>query len=130
MLRHRWAVLGVVAALSALAVLAIVERLELDTSVEAFTANDSPAQQVLEEFRDTFGRDELILVLVEGEVFTLPFLEELRALHNELAALDIPIPSLGARGAEREVKRHHEGIAAKLAHPEGEVAPDEEVLPE
>jgi uncharacterized protein len=72
-------------------------KLKIDTTIESLTSSDSPAFLALERLRDDFGRDDLFFVLAEGPVFSLPFLERLKALHEELEALDIPIASLGQR---------------------------------
>jgi predicted RND superfamily exporter protein len=75
--------------------------LRSDNSLESFTANND-AQATLEEFRDEFGRDDLFLVLVEGDVFTKAYVDKLAALHHELAAVDIDIASLGHRRVSRQ----------------------------
>ena len=49
---------------------------------------------MLTEYRDEFGRDGLYVVVVEGDVFSVPFLENLSALHQEVQALDLDLPSL------------------------------------
>lgn len=71
--------------------------LRSDTSIEAFLASKSTAFHVLEELRDDFGVDGLMLVIVEGDVFSEPFLRELQALHTEIEGIDIDVPSLGQR---------------------------------
>ncbi|MEY3014957.1 MAG: hypothetical protein RIT45_3692 [Pseudomonadota bacterium] len=76
-------------------------RLQMDNSVEAFTSSASDAREILERFRDDFGRDDFFLVMVEGDVFSRPYLERLRALHDELAQLDMEIPTLGQRKPRR-----------------------------
>ena len=87
MVRHRLLVSVLVLASTAAMAWPIFDRLEVDTSVEAFVATDSESQRVLEEFRTEFGRDDAFLVLVRGDVFTLPFLDRLRALHQELVVV-------------------------------------------
>jgi len=77
----------------------------IDTSVEAFSNPDDPAQLALERYRDQFGRDDHFMVMVEGEVFSVPFLKRLEALHKELAGLNIEVKSLGERKTDRLKKR-------------------------
>lgn len=72
-------------------------KLQLDTSVEAFTSGRSTNREVLERFRDLFGRDDLFVVMAQGDVFSNDYLQRLRALHDELAGLDLEVPSLGQR---------------------------------
>ena len=46
-----------------------------------------PLRAAYEDFRDRYGRDQAILIAIEGDdVFDLAFLEKLRALHEELEA--------------------------------------------
>ena len=78
---------------------AAATRLQIDSSVEAFTNSSSGEREVLERFRDEFGRDDFYLVMVQGDVFSLPYLERLRKLHDELAKLDMVVPSFGQRKA-------------------------------
>jgi predicted RND superfamily exporter protein len=87
--------------LTAFSVHQAATRLRVDTSVEAFLAGDSEAFRALDDLRDDFGRDEIFLVLVEGDVFTLPFLERLKKLHDEIAAIDMELESLGQRDVDR-----------------------------
>lgn len=61
-------------------------RLEIDTSTEGFLHEDDPALLTYNDFREVFGRDELIIVtLGPTEVFELGFLQRLRSLHDELS---------------------------------------------
>ena len=76
--------------------------LMINTSVEAFSdPKDKPAL-VLERYRDLFGRDDFFMVLIEGDVFSLPYLNRLNALHRELEKLNLNIDSLGERRGDRE----------------------------
>lgn len=80
----------------------VVTRITVDTSVESFAASDSPATAVLEEYRDTFGRDDLFVVLVTGDVFSVDYLKRLKALHGALVKLDVPVDTLGQRRNMRD----------------------------
>ncbi len=120
--RFRVWVILISLALTAGSLWSIATRLTVDTSVESFAANHSESQQVLEEYRDEFGRDDMFMVLVEGDVFTMPYLERLRALHDELAKLDVEVETLGERRADRDRKRHREPNVP--AHPKAKPAVD------
>ncbi len=56
-----------------------------DMSTEGFLHEDDPSIVRYNEFRDQFGRDEMIVLMIETEnVFELGFLEKLKAFHEEL----------------------------------------------
>ena len=60
-------------------------KLDMDTSTEGFLHDDDPAIIAYNEFRDQFGRDELVVVAVNPpDVFDLDFLKKLKRLHNDL----------------------------------------------
>ena len=109
-LRFRWLWLLLIATVTAGAVYSIKTQLMVDNSVEAFGSSKDQSMDVLEEFRDVFGRDEMFVVLVEGPVFTAEFLEKLEKLHMELEAMDIEIPSLGERKRDRDAARDQLGF--------------------
>ena len=102
---HRWTVLLLIGAVTAGAIYQIRTKLYVDNSPEAFMDSGGEAARVLEDFRDVFGRDDVFLVLVEGDVFSLPFLTKLKALHTELESIDIKVASLGERKASRDARR-------------------------
>ena len=59
--------------------------LALDTSTEGFLREDDPIRVDYEAFRHQFGRDDAVLIAIEGErVFDPDFLVRLRALHEEI----------------------------------------------
>ncbi|MCB9797066.1 MAG: MMPL family transporter [Alphaproteobacteria bacterium] len=89
-LRARWVLLLLILALSALAVTQVRQGLRVETSPEYFASGDAALQEGLESLRQDFGRDDLYLVLVEGEVFTPEFIRRLRALHEAIEALELP----------------------------------------
>ncbi len=65
--------------------LAHVPQIKMDTSTEGFMHPDDPVLLQYNEFRAQFGRDERIVVAIKSDkVFTLPFLEKLKNLHEEL----------------------------------------------
>ncbi len=92
-LRARWLLLAACVALSALCAWQVTTRLHMDNSIEAFMVGDSPERVTLDDFRDIFGRDDFFLVLIEGDVFSRPFVERLEKLHDVLAVLDVPLES-------------------------------------
>ena len=57
----------------------------IDVSPEALMRPNDPARLVYNEFRDQFGRPELIIVAVESpEIFSETFLARLKSLHTDL----------------------------------------------
>ncbi len=71
--------------LALLALAANLPEVELDVSTEAFLKEDDPIRLGYDAFRELFGRDERVIIAVEGEdVFEPRFLERLRALHRDL----------------------------------------------
>ena len=63
--------------------------LKVDNRPEVFAAKDTASVLALEEVREEFGRDDLFVVLIEGDVFSRSFLERLKALEDSIAAMDI-----------------------------------------
>lgn len=64
-----------------------LRHLEIDTSNESFLHESDPILIEYNDFRNQFGRDEVALITMKSKngVFTLQFLEKLKALHEELA---------------------------------------------
>lgn len=83
-IRYRWiAMLSILAATAFLAMR--IPLMQIETSSEDYLFDDDPAKIAYNEFRDQFGRDQLILVVVEPPaVFDFEFLEWLRVLHRDL----------------------------------------------
>lgn len=60
-------------------------KISLDTSTEGLLHPDDPALVAYNEFRDNFGRDEMIIIAFRpANVFDLEFLNTLKAIHYEL----------------------------------------------
>lgn len=116
-LRFRWPLLLLTLASVVGSGVLVLKRMRVDTSIEAFSSTASESQRILEEFRDEFGRDEAFMVMIEGDVFSLDYLTRLKALHDELAVLDMEIPSLGERKEDRDRKRHGLAPVEKPAKP-------------
>lgn len=92
-LRYRWWLIAFIVAITGWMVQQINTRLTIDTSIDVFIPKHAPANQALQTYRQSFGRDTSWVIMAEGDVFTMPFLEKLRALHADLAALDLPHPA-------------------------------------
>ncbi|MEE2755034.1 MAG: efflux RND transporter permease subunit [Myxococcota bacterium] len=96
MIRFRYAVIMATAALVCVAGYFAATQTRLDTSVEAFAHAESETQFVLNEYRKTFGDDAIFLVLIKGDVFSIPYLTKLRDLHRSLEKLDIVLSTDGS----------------------------------
>lgn len=82
--RHRWAVV-ISSLLVALTLASGVRRLETEVSFEAFLSERDPVRVAYDRFREQFGREDVVIVLVEApDVFDFGFLERLRTLHEEI----------------------------------------------
>jgi hypothetical protein len=90
-LRYRWVTLSLLALVTFGACYQIATRLVIDHSVDSFAPPDAPEIKTLHEFRDTFGRADPFIVLVEGEVFSRPFLDKLAAFHTAIESIDVEI---------------------------------------
>ena len=104
-LRRRWLLLALTAVVTGVAMATIAAKLEKDMSVEAFSKDGAASTQLLERYRDEFGRDDAFLLIIEGDVFSVSYLARLQALEDEIAALDMDISSLGERRADRQRQR-------------------------
>jgi predicted RND superfamily exporter protein len=62
-----------------------IPKIVMDTATESFLHDDDPALLAYNEFRNQFGRDELVIVAIESQdVFDPVFLDKLNKLHHEL----------------------------------------------
>ena len=82
--RRRWVIialtLGFAASLSSQAPNVII-----DTSTESFLREGAPAKELYDEFRDQFGRGEVLIMAIEGpDVLAPDFLARLGELHESL----------------------------------------------
>lgn len=67
------------------ALLSQLPTIVIDTSTEAFLHKTDPALLAYNDFRDQFGRDEVIIVALKPQqVFDINFLNTLKKLHTEL----------------------------------------------
>lgn len=110
-LRHRWALLATTVLLTAASAYQTRTKLKMQTSLESFTSENSDAQASLEAFRQTFGRDDVYLVMAAGDVFSMPYLQRLRKLHKALETLDVPQVE-GSAVPRRDVDQAAPGSAA------------------
>lgn len=63
-----------------------IPKITIDTSTEGFLHKEDPALVRYEQFKEQFGQDEKIMVVVEAkDIFDLETLKTLKKLHNELA---------------------------------------------
>ena len=113
-LRRRLALATLLVGLTVGALLQM-RRLSFDTSIEAFASDNEGLSKTLEEFRDEFGRDDVFLILVQGDVFTADYATRIKALDDEISALNMEIPSLGERKRDRD--RHKNGQPTPAAKP-------------
>lgn len=59
--------------------------IQIDTSTESFLHKTDPALLTYNDFRDQFGRDEVVIVALKPQqVFDVNFLKTLKMLHTEL----------------------------------------------
>lgn len=64
-----------------------VRNLTIDTSNEGLLHPSDPILTSYNEFRDQFGRDDLLVLAIKSDnIFTIPFLTKLKKLHDQLAA--------------------------------------------
>lgn len=86
-IRMRWPLVALCVAMVALGALAL-PKLRVDTSNVSFFVDGDAALERYQAFKDTFGSDEVVFVLVETpDAFTEPHLSRLIALHHELEQL-------------------------------------------
>lgn len=82
--RHRW-IYAVVMVVLALGLSTRIPLIPIETSTEDYLFDSDPTKIAYDEFRDQFGRDQQILILLEpAEVFDREFLEYLERFHNDL----------------------------------------------
>ncbi|MBW2594008.1 MAG: RND transporter, partial [Deltaproteobacteria bacterium] len=67
------------------AIVSQIPKLTIDISTEGFMHKSDPARVDYDNFRDQFGRDELIVIAIRSqEVFEAKFLKKLEKLHEDL----------------------------------------------
>lgn len=83
--RRPWALLAA-AALATAGLLAGIPGIHFDASIESMLRQDDPTRRTYDAFRSQYASDERVIVLAGGDVFSLPFLTRLRALHEAIEA--------------------------------------------
>lgn len=62
-----------------------IPKITIDTSTEGFLHTDDPELVAYNNFRDQFGRDEVIIIAIKSaDIFSQRFLETIQKLHEEL----------------------------------------------
>jgi len=62
-----------------------IPQISIDTSTEGFLRPDDPTLLAYNNFRDQFGRDEVIIIAIKSpNIFSQKFLEMIQRLHEEL----------------------------------------------
>ncbi len=88
--RFRWLVILATAALT-FVLASGMAALRFESSTDRFLDANDPARVTYDDFRRQFVNDDTVVILLSGqEVLSFPFLERLRALHEDLEA-DVPL---------------------------------------
>ncbi|MCK5206108.1 MAG: Fis family transcriptional regulator, partial [Desulfobacterales bacterium] len=67
------------------AMISQIPKITIDTSTEGFLHTDDPALVAYNNFRDQFGRDEVIIIAIKSaDIFSQRFLEKIQKLHEDL----------------------------------------------
>jgi hydrophobe/amphiphile efflux-3 (HAE3) family protein len=62
-----------------------IPKITIDTSTEGFLHTDDPELVAYNNFRDQFGRDEVIIIAIKStDIFSQKFLETIQKLHEDL----------------------------------------------
>ena len=101
-LRFRWLFLALTIISAMLSVWVAATQTRVDMGIEAFTDKESRTNAILSEFRDEFGRDDVWIVALKGDVFTSTYIDRLRALHTQLTAVNLELSSLGEQPNKKQ----------------------------
>ena len=83
-IKFRFPVLLIVLAI-AFGLASQMKHLTIDTSNEGLLRPNDPIILTYNDFRDQFGRDDLLVLAIENDnIFSIPFLEKLERLHEQL----------------------------------------------
>ena len=121
-LGHRLLCVLLVLLLTAGSVFQIKNHLKVDFDIESFLEGKSETRASLDTFRDLFGRDDRFLVMVRGDVFSMPYLEKLRKMHEELGKIDLELESAGN---VRRIASEPQTVVAKTSPPSTESEDDD-----
>ena len=76
----------VIMLLLSFAIISNLPKITIDTSTEGFLHDDDPALIRYEKFKEQFGQDEKIMVVIEAkDIFALDTLKKLQEMHDSLA---------------------------------------------
>lgn len=82
--RHRLKTILIVVIIAA-GFISQIRNITIDTSTEGFLHDDDPALLSYFDFREQFGRDEVIIIAIKSpDIFSISFLNKLNKLHREL----------------------------------------------
>lgn len=82
--RHAWWVVGAAVALTTV-LFSGLSLVTMAASTESYISENDPSREVYNRFRNQFGYEENVLLLLRTEnAFDLAYLEKLRALHRDL----------------------------------------------
>ncbi len=139
--RHRWLLLVVIGALSALMAWTVATRLSMDMSLDSFLDQQDPAMRALNEFRSQFGSDDSVFLVYEaadGDVFSEQSLSAVHALTESLrnvAALDpanLPARLNGVRvdlGELNTIRRVQSLTTLRVQRVDGDTLRSERLIP-
>ena len=83
-IRFRFAVL-LFSMVCAVALASNIRNLQFDTSNEGFLRTDDPILTIYNDFREQFGRDDMLLLAIHSDdIFSLEFLGRLKELHEHI----------------------------------------------
>ena len=87
--RHAWPIL--IATLVLIGAGATqIGKIDIQTSIDDFLNPDDSTKIAYDAFLEQFGRDDIVMIVIEAEdLFSLPTLERLRALHEAIED-DVP----------------------------------------
>lgn len=120
-LRLRFPLLVATLALTAAAIYQVRTQLQVESSFESLSSRNGEAMKALDAFRANFGRDDTFLVLAEGDVFSMPYLIRLKALHAELEKLTLDTDGKPATATPGGPANPHPAPAADTATRAGSV---------
>ena len=82
--RNPWTAITVMLLL-AIGLASQLPKIKIDTATESFFHENDPDLRKYTEFQEQFGQDDLILIALNPlEIFSLEFLNKLKALHNDI----------------------------------------------
>ncbi|MBF0237187.1 MAG: MMPL family transporter [SAR324 cluster bacterium] len=83
-INNKWVFAVLILVLSVL-LISQIRNLKIDTSTEGFFHPEDPSLITYNAFRDQFGRDEMIILMIESDhLFSIDFLTRLKEMHQEL----------------------------------------------